>query len=157
MPHHYKSGQVVRIGDRIRYAGEPGKIESVTTDPDGLYETAEQWGPGCMISTGKGRVFLCSTGEAEHLEFVARAAPPRYRSGQVIQRGDRIRYAGEPGEVELVADPNVTDETTAWHLDEFGPGCMITTEKWGAMFLRCTQEQEDLELVARCPPEKSAD
>lgn len=154
MPHHYMSGQVVRIGDRIRYAGELGKVESVTTGPDGLGETLEEWGPGCMVSTEKGgRVFLCSTEETKHLEFVARGAAPQYMSGQVIRQGDRIRYAGEPGEVELVADPNVADETTAWYIEELGPGCMITTEKWGAMFLRWTEEEEDLEFVARWPPE----
>ena len=122
-----------------------------STDADGFCETFELWGPGCMISTEKGRVFLCATEETAHLEFVARGAPPHYMSGQAIRKGDRIRYAGEPGEVELVADPNVADETTAWHLEELGPGCMITTKKWGAMFLRHTEEEEDLELIARWP------
>lgn len=79
--------------------------------------------------------------KVEQLEFVARGHRPTYMCG------DRIRYAGEPGELELVADPNVADEATAWHLEEWGPGCGITTEKWGAMFLRCTEENEDLELV----------
>ena len=154
MAHRYMSGQVVRIGDQIRYAGEPGKVESVTTDPDGLDETFEQWGSGCMISTEKGvRVFLCSTEGTEQLEFVARGAPPCYMSGHVIRKGDRIRYAGERGEVELVADPNVADESTAWHLEALGPGCLITTEKWGAMFLRHPEEAEDLELIARGPAE----
>jgi hypothetical protein len=153
-PHHYMSGQVVRIGDQIRYAGEPGKVKSVTTDADGLYETLEQWGPGCMISTEKGaRVFLCSTEQTEHLEFVARGAPPHYMSGQVIRKGDRIRYGGELGEVEFVADPNAVDETIDWFLEELGPGCMITTEKQGNTFLHATEEREDLEFVARRAPE----
>lgn len=66
---------------------------------------------------------------------------------------DRIRYAGEPGEVEFVADPDVVDETTAWYLEEHGTGCMIKTEKWGSMFLYPTEDDEDLELVARRAPE----
>ena len=78
---------------------------------------------------------------------------PHYMSGEVIEPGDRIRYAGEPGEVEFVVDHGAVDEATAWYLEEHGPGCMIKTLRWGSIFLHATEEEEDLELVARCMPE----
>ena len=75
--------------------------------------------------------------------------PPTYASGENVRQGDRIRFAGESGEVEFVADPDVVDATTAWYVEQFGAGCMITTEKFGSIFLHATEHDEDLEFVSR--------
>jgi hypothetical protein len=75
--------------------------------------------------------------------------PPTYASGEIVRKGDQIRYAGDPGEVEFVADPDVVDATTAWYVEQFGAGCMIATEKWGSIFLHATEQEEDLEFVSR--------
>ena len=61
--------------------------------------------------------------------------PFLYSSGQVVQRGDQIRYAGHAGKVEFVADPDAPDSETTWYIEEFGGGCMIVTEKFGSVFL----------------------
>jgi hypothetical protein len=75
--------------------------------------------------------------------------PFTYPSGEIVQRGDQIRYAGEEGVVEFVADPDVVDPATAWYVEKFGGGCMIVTQKFGSIFLDATVDQEDLEFVAR--------
>ena len=66
-----------------------------------------------------------------------------------MQRGDQIRYAGEEGAVEFVADPDVVDPATAWYVEQFGGGCMIVTQKFGSIFLDSTVDEEELEFVAR--------
>jgi hypothetical protein len=78
---------------------------------------------------------------------------PTYASGEIVRKGDRIRYAGERGEVEFVADPDVLDAATAWFVEQFGAGCMITTQKWGSIFLNATEQEEDLEFVSRSESE----
>jgi len=75
--------------------------------------------------------------------------PFLYSSGEAVQRGDRIRYAGYSGEVEFVADPDAPSSDTAWYIEEFGGGCMIVTEKFGCVFLHSTSDNEDLEFVSR--------
>ena len=72
-----------------------------------------------------------------------------YVSGEIVRRGDQIRYAGEDGAVEFVADPDVVDPATASYVEQFGGGCMIATQKFGSIFLDSTVDQEDLEFVAR--------
>ena len=66
-----------------------------------------------------------------------------------MQRGDQIRYAGEDGAVEFVADTDVVDPATVWYVEKFGGGCMIVTQKFGSIFLDSTADEEDLEFVAR--------
>ena len=72
-----------------------------------------------------------------------------YRSGQIIQRGDRIRYAGGSGVVDFVADGDVADPETAYFVEEFGGGCMILTERFGRVFVERPEDEEDLEFVSR--------
>jgi hypothetical protein len=67
----------------------------------------------------------------------------------MVQRGDRIRYAGHAGQVEFVADPAAPDSSTEWYVKEHGGGCMITTEKFGSIFLHSISDDEDLEFVSR--------
>lgn len=50
---------------------------------------------------------------------------PRYRSGQEIQKGDRVLFNGNPAEIELVAFDSDNPER-AWYVQEFGGGVLVT-------------------------------
>ena len=74
--------------------------------------------------------------------------PLAYLSGEPVMKGDRIRYHGEPGEVEFIADG--TDPETGWYAQQFGVGCMITATRFGSVFTHPrTADWEDLEFVSR--------
>jgi hypothetical protein len=75
--------------------------------------------------------------------------PPKYESGEPVRDGDRIRYAGELGHVEFVADPDNPNEDTMWFIEQYGQGCMPITPRFGRVFLDRPEEEEDLELVSR--------
>jgi hypothetical protein len=70
-----------------------------------------------------------------------------YLSGEEVKAGDRIRYHGEPGEVEFVVSEKTGDPHQDWYVDVFGGGIMLKVSPFGTMFL--DQSDEDLELVAR--------
>lgn len=71
-----------------------------------------------------------------------------YANGEPVKKGDRIRYMGEPGYVEFVAD--ATDPDTTWYVEQFGGGCMIVAETFGSVFIDTGQlAHADLEFVAR--------
>jgi hypothetical protein len=83
--------------------------------------------------------------------------PFRYQSGEEIKKGDRVLFHGEPGEIELVADPLVNDPETEWFVKEYGGGVMVVEPKvFGPAFLSDTQDAEDLTLVARSAEAGSA-
>ena len=66
-------------------------------------------------------------------------------------KGDRVLYHDEPGVIEFVADPLVTDIETAWYVQEFGGGVMIAEPKvFGHVFVSDVVNDEDLIFVARC-------
>lgn len=79
----------------------------------------------------------------------------KYRTGQEIKRGDRVRFHRNPAEIEAVAsvafcDPD--DPATAWHLQEYGGGVMILDPMVsGRTFIPAGEipEYEDLEFVSR--------
>jgi hypothetical protein len=71
-----------------------------------------------------------------------------YPTGEVIHKGDRIRYAGGSGIVEFVSDPDVANPETADFLDQ-AHGCLILTEKFGSLFLGAPQDDGALEFVSR--------
>jgi hypothetical protein len=76
--------------------------------------------------------------------------PLTYVTGEEIKKGDRVLLHGEPGEIELVADPMVPDPETDWYVQEYGRGVMILEPKYfGRAFLPEPQTVEDLEFVAR--------
>ena len=76
--------------------------------------------------------------------------PLFYMSGEEIKKGDKVLFHGEPGEIELVADPEVTDPETDWYVQEYGGGVMIIEPKYfGRAFLPDPRNAEDLEFVAR--------
>ena len=72
-----------------------------------------------------------------------------YLTGETIQKGDRIRYAGGNGIVDFVAEPGVADPSTDFYIDEYGGGCMLLTEKFGNVFVQAPDNEESLEFVAR--------
>jgi hypothetical protein len=73
----------------------------------------------------------------------------RYRSGDVVRKDDRVRYAGGEAVVEFVADPDLSGPETDYFTDEFGGGCMILTERFGRVFVDAPQDDEALEFVSR--------
>jgi hypothetical protein len=76
--------------------------------------------------------------------------PLRYRSGEEIRKGDRIRFHGEPGEIEFAAETIVGDPFSDWNLTTHGPGVMVLEPKFfGRAYIFETEENEDLEFVAR--------
>jgi len=81
------------------------------------------------------------------------ALPLKYRSGEDIRKGDRVRFHGKDAEIEFVAW-NVTDPDTAldWYINEYGGGVMIREPiAFGSAFIPADQlnDCEDLEFVAR--------
>jgi hypothetical protein len=74
----------------------------------------------------------------------------RYASGEDIMAGDRVRYFGEPGEVEFVIELGAAEPQTNWYLETQGPGAMILEPKvFGRVYLTDTAADEKLVLVAR--------
>ena len=77
----------------------------------------------------------------------------RYRSGEEICKGDRVRFHGNPAEIELVScDPDDPDPQVAWHMKQFGGGVLILDPLVsGRTFIRADslEEYEDLEFVSR--------
>ena len=72
-----------------------------------------------------------------------------YQSGEEIQRGDRVRLHGEPGEIVVVADP--TDDPNDWLVKEYLGGVMIVEPKvFGRLFIPAPVSQyDDLDVVSR--------
>lgn len=80
--------------------------------------------------------------------------PLKYASGEEIQPGDRVRYHGEPGQVDFVAKPD--DPKTSYYIQQFGSGCMITAQGFGAVFVIHPGQDEDLKFVSRGVPSSGA-
>ena len=73
-----------------------------------------------------------------------------YLSGEEIRKGDRVRFHGEPGQIEFVAiDAN--DPELGCYVQEYGGGVMILENVSGRTFIPINQiaNDEDLEFVAR--------
>jgi len=77
----------------------------------------------------------------------------KYRSGQEIKKGDRVRLHGNPAQIEFVAcDPESSDPEIAWHMKEHGGGIMVLEPKlFGRAFIptESLDDCEDLEFVSR--------
>ena len=76
----------------------------------------------------------------------------RYRTGEQIKKGDRIRFHGNVAEVELVADPEDDDPDGAWYIKEFGGGVLIADRSVsGHTFIRSESlsDYEDIEFFTR--------
>jgi len=74
--------------------------------------------------------------------------PYFYPSGEEVKPGDKVLLHGEPGEVEVVADPALHPDD--WLVREHGGGIMIVEPKvFGRLFLPKPQSCEDLIFVSR--------
>ena len=75
----------------------------------------------------------------------------RYRSGEEIKRGDRVRFHGNLAQIELVArDPN--DPEQNWYVNEYGGGVMVLDPALsGRTFIPADHlaDYEDLEFISR--------
>jgi hypothetical protein len=76
------------------------------------------------------------------------AMPFFYSSGEEIRKGDRVLLHGEPGEIELVADP--AESPDDWLVKEQGGGIMVLELKvFGRLFISEPQTDERLTFVSR--------
>jgi hypothetical protein len=74
----------------------------------------------------------------------------KYQSGEEIIKGDHVLLSGEPGVIEIVADPHVSDPSTAWYVEEFGGGVMISRlQRLGSVFTEEPESDDDLQFVRR--------
>jgi hypothetical protein len=73
----------------------------------------------------------------------------KYQTGEAIQKGDHIRYHGETGVVEFVAESISGDAALDWYVQEFGGGAMVVVAAFGRVFISDLDNDEDLELIAR--------
>jgi hypothetical protein len=88
---------------------------------------------------------MCFTPREEVLQV-----PFKYRTGEEVMAGDRVRLSNETGVIEFVADPAVNEPKTAWYVQEYGGGVMISQlESLGSVFDNNPEEDEDLEFVCR--------
>ena len=69
MKHRYKTGEEIRLGDQIRYAGSPGTVTSV------LYQSPDHTTGFSLCTAADSFIFLDKTGE--DLEFLGRGYPNR--------------------------------------------------------------------------------
>jgi hypothetical protein len=71
-----------------------------------------------------------------------------YSSGEEIRKGDRVLLHGEPGEIELVADP--AESPDDWFVKNQGGGIMVVELKvFGRLFIPKPEADEHLIFVSR--------
>ena len=71
-----------------------------------------------------------------------------YSSGEEIRKGDRVLLHGEPGEIELIADP--AESPADWFVKNQGGGIMVLELKvFGRLFIPEPQTDEHLTFVSR--------
>ena len=58
----------------------------------------------------------------------------KYRTGEEIIKGDRVRYNRNPATIEVVATPP-GDQETDWYVQEYGGGMMIVESTVLVVFL----------------------
>jgi len=75
--------------------------------------------------------------------------PLKYRTGEVVMKGDRVLLSGEEGVVELVADENSNDPMSLWLLEEDRGGVMISQLRSLGRVLTSPEEDSDIEFVCR--------
>jgi len=74
--------------------------------------------------------------------------PFSYKSGEEIKQGDRVLLHGEPGEIEMVADP--VSDPDHWAGKEMGAGIMVVEPKvFGRLFISEPEGYDDLIFVSR--------
>jgi hypothetical protein len=77
--------------------------------------------------------------------------PLRYLSGEEIQKGDRVRFHGQPAEIDFPAS-DLDDIDHAWFVLQYGGGVMVRDPLIsGCTFVPVDQlkNYEDLKFIAR--------
>jgi hypothetical protein len=77
--------------------------------------------------------------------------PLQYVSGEEIRKGDRIRFHGNPAQIEFAA-ADLNDPQNGWFVRQYGGGVMVNDPAVsGSTFIPVDQlkNYEDLEFVAR--------
>lgn len=76
--------------------------------------------------------------------------PHRYASGEFVQLGDVVEYAGQRAEVELVVDGTSVDADSDWLLRSHGPGVILREPVvFGRVYLTSVHDNEELVFVSR--------
>lgn len=73
----------------------------------------------------------------------------RYTSGKIVRAGDQVRYRGDNGKVEFVANERRGDAAADWYVEQYGGGVMMNLENSGSLFVPGLEIDEELELVSR--------
>ncbi|MGA8035963.1 MAG: hypothetical protein WA823_02460 [Candidatus Acidiferrales bacterium] len=75
----------------------------------------------------------------------------KYLTGEEILEGDRVRFHGEPGRIELVVSERTGDPERDWFVEEYGGGVMVLERVGGRTFISADQipDSGDLKLVSR--------
>ena len=82
------------------------------------------------------------------LETALIAMPFFYSSGEEIRKGDRVLLHGEPGEIELVANP--AESPDDWFVKNQGGGIMeLELKVFGRLFIPEPETDEHLTFVSR--------
>lgn len=75
---------------------------------------------------------------------------PKYKSGDLVEVGDRVKYHDEPGEIEFVVTVPTGDASLDWYAEEYpGGGFMLVAKRFGRVFVATGDEDEELEFVSR--------
>lgn len=75
--------------------------------------------------------------------------PLTYETGKEIQKGDHVTFHGNPGQIELVGDPDAAESATKWYLEEYGPGVLVNEERLGHTYVTPDGAWEDLVFVSK--------
>ena len=72
-----------------------------------------------------------------------------YSSGEPIRPGDRVKYEGEPAEVELVVAGLTGEPSADWYFRELGTGVLVLEPRvFGRVYVTDLTDQR-LAFVAR--------
>jgi hypothetical protein len=81
----------------------------------------------------------------------------QYHSGELVQRGDRVRLHGEDGQIDFIVDRETGDQQNDWYLRTSGPGVMILSGAFGSVYLRDPHEKARLVFVSRSSGDSTND
>jgi hypothetical protein len=71
-----------------------------------------------------------------------------YVTGEVVEAGDQVIYAGEAGFIEFVAAEGHSE--TGWYIEQCGDCFMVVTPAFGHVCISANNgEDKDLEFVSR--------
>jgi hypothetical protein len=75
--------------------------------------------------------------------------PLQYQSGEEVQKGDRVLFHGEPGEIDFVVDGVSGDPDMDWYFTNYGPGVMVLEPKYFGSAYVVPADSEDVVFVSR--------